>query len=410
MIQVPMNEVFRGANATRKRYRILKGSAGSGKSVNTALDFILKLSDERFKGANLLVVRKIEESNRDSTFSELFSAVRRIFGERAPEFWSARTTPLSMRCRTTGNAILFRGMNDANQREKMKSISFAQGKLTWIWVEEATELSESDIDLLDDRLRGELDNENLYYQMTLTFNPVSASHWIKRKFFDFENPDVFICHSTYRDNRFIDEAFRRRMILRREQDPEGYRVYGLGEWGETGGLILQNYTVREFDVSTARFDKKVYAQDFGFNHANCILDLGFYDSGLYVCGEIYEFSKDTSELIEIALRRGLSKHVVMWCDSAEPDRIRMWKKAGFRARPVKKEPGSVKAQIDYLKQLKIHIHPQCKNTIAEISRWRWQTSGKSGQYLDEPEPGFDDAMACLRYGVEEYRRGGMVTF
>ena len=27
----------------------------------------------------------------------------------------------------------------------------------------------------------------------------------------------------------------------------------------------------------------------------------------------------------------------MWCDSAEPDRIRMWKSAGFRAKAVVKE-------------------------------------------------------------------------
>ncbi len=45
----------------------------------------------------------------------------------------------------------------------------------------------------------------------------------------------------------------------------------------------------------------------------------------------------------------------MWCDSAEPDRIKMWRKAGYHAEPVVKEPG-VSAQIDYLKQMRIHIH------------------------------------------------------
>ncbi len=34
---------------------------------------------------------------------------------------------------------------------------FDKGKLTWIWVEEATELYEADVDILDDRLRGSLD-------------------------------------------------------------------------------------------------------------------------------------------------------------------------------------------------------------------------------------------------------------
>jgi phage terminase large subunit len=57
-IKVPFNCHFKDANQTKKRYRALKGSAGSGKSVNVAQNFIIKLSDPKYKGANLLVVRK----------------------------------------------------------------------------------------------------------------------------------------------------------------------------------------------------------------------------------------------------------------------------------------------------------------------------------------------------------------
>ena len=46
-------------------------------------------------------------------------------------------------------------------------------------------------------------------------------------------------------------------------DPEGYKIYGLGEWGEVGGLILKNYIIEEFDRSPERFDYMVNAQDFG---------------------------------------------------------------------------------------------------------------------------------------------------
>ena len=70
-----LNPVFKPVNESRQRYVIMKGSAGSGKSVNVANCFILKLSDPQFKGANLLCVRKIDESNRDSTFAELKKAI-----------------------------------------------------------------------------------------------------------------------------------------------------------------------------------------------------------------------------------------------------------------------------------------------------------------------------------------------
>lgn len=401
MAKIKFNKVFKEFNETKCRYRIAKGSAGSGKSVNIAMDLILKLSDTKYKGANLLVVRQTEASHKDSTFAELIGAINRM-GLQA--FWTYTTTPLTLTCKVTGNSIIFRGFNDMRARERVKSITFPRGKLTWIWAEEATEIMESDVDILDDRLRGKLDNPNLYYQMTFSFNPISASHWIKRKYWDYESPDIFKCSSTYLDNRFLDEAYHRRMMMRKEQDPEGFRIYGLGEWGETGGLILQNYVIEELPTDFDRYDSVHYAQDFGFNHANCILECGFKDGEIYILRELYEFEKDTDELIQLAEGKGFDRKKIMYCDSAEPDRIKMWQKAGYRARAVVKGSGSVKAQIDYLKQHRIHINGCCVNTIKEIQQWKWQKDTKTGLYTDEPVNVFDDAMAALRYCVEPYRQ------
>ena len=270
------NPVFRPVNEWRGRYRILKGSAGSGKSVNIAQDYIAKLSDPAYTGANLLVVRKIEETNRDSTFAELQAAIYRMFGPYADRFWKVNLNPLALECKITGNRIIFRGVKDQRQREKVKSITFKNGKLVWIWCEEATELLSEDVDILDDRLRGNLNelNPNLYYQITMTFNPVSATHWIKGRYFDKADPDVLAHHSTYKTNRFIDPAYFRRMERRKEEDPEGYRVYGLGEWGELGGLILTNFEVHDFKTGKDNFDAFYYGQDFGYRH---LLDEGRID-------------------------------------------------------------------------------------------------------------------------------------
>ena len=78
------------------------------------------------------------------------------------------------------------------------------------------------VDILDDRIRGNLNelNPNLYYQITMTFNPVSATHWIKGRYFDKVDPDVLAHHSTYKTNRFIDPAYFRRMERRKEEDPK----------------------------------------------------------------------------------------------------------------------------------------------------------------------------------------------
>lgn len=396
-----MNACFREVDRSDKRYIVMKGSAGSGKSMDTAQHYILRLMQE--PGRNLLCVRKSDVTNRDSTFAELTGAIYRMFGDKVPFYWIVRQSPLMLECRANGNRIIFRGINDDKQREKLKSITFKRGGLTDVWIEEATELTQSDFEIIDDRLRGELP-EGQFYQIRMTFNPVSATHWIKKVFFDVDDPNVLTHHSTYLDNRFIDDAYHARMQRRKEVDPDGYRIYGLGEWGEVGGLILSNYIVEDFDRSPEHFDYMVNAQDFGYNHANVIGEVGFKDGELYLCRELYVFEKDTEEIIQIAEGQ-FRRRLTMYCDSAEPDRIKMWKKAGYRAVPVKKEPGSVHAQIDYLKQHRIHIHPSCINTLKEIGQWKWKKDEKTGQYLDEPVNFFDDAMAMLRYAVEQERRG-----
>jgi phage terminase large subunit len=381
----------------------MKGSAGSGKSYDTAQNYILRLMQD--KGRNLVAMRKSDITNRDSTFAELTGAIYRMFGDKADLYWKINTSPLQLTCKANGNKIIFRGMNDEKQREKLKSITFQNGKLTDVWLEEATEFTQADVEIIDDRLRGELP-EGQFYQIRLTFNPVNKNHWIKKVFFDMSDPNVLTHHSTFLNNRFIDEAYRARMERRKLVDPEGYRIYGLGEWGEIGGLILSNYIVEDFDTSSSRFDYMVNAQDFGFNHANCIGEVGFKDGELYLCKELYVFEKDTAEIIQLANNKGFNKNLTMWCDSAEPDRIKMWQKAGYKARAVNKggSNGSIRAQIDHLKQHRIHIHPSCVNTIKEIQQWKWRKDEKTGEYLDEPVPFQDDAMAMLRYSIEQERR------
>lgn len=400
-LTIKANRVFKAPDQSQKRYIVMKGSAGSGKSVDTAQHYILRLMSD--PGRNLLCVRKSDVTNRDSTFAELQGAIFRMFGEQYKKYWYINSSDMRLECIANHNQIFFRGVNDEKQREKLKSIAVKRGKLTDVWIEEATELTQSDFEIIDDRLRGELP-KGQFYQIRLTFNPVSSSHWIKKHFFDRADPDVFTHHSTYKDNRFIDNAYYRRMERRKEVDPDGYRIYGLGEWGEVGGLILTNYVVEDFDTSPERFDYMVNSQDFGYNHADCIGEVGFKDGELYLCREIYEFEMDTGELIELADKRGFNKSLTMWCDSAEPDRIKMWRKAGYKARGVKKEPNSVRAQIDYLKLHKIHIHPSCVNTIKEIQQWKWKKNEKTNEYLDEPVNFFDDAMAMLRYSIEEERK------
>lgn len=413
-ITVKANPCFKEVDMSRERYIVMKGSAGSGKSVDTAQNYLLRLMQD--KGRNLVCIRKSDITNRDSTYAELTGAAYRMFGEQADRYWSIKQSPLSLTCRANGNQIIFRGVNDEKQREKLKSITFQRGKLTDVWIEEATEITQADFEIIDDRLRGELP-PGQFYQIRMTFNPVNRNHWIKKVFFDVPDPNVLTHHSTYLDNRFIDTAYHVRMARRKEVDPEGYQIYGLGEWGEVGGLILHNWKVEEISQDLNDYDDIAIGQDFGFNHANALLLLGIKDDNLYILQEVYVFEKETAEIIPLAVKAGFPKNRTMWCDSAEPNRIKAWRTAGFRARAVSKEQTTEKkyqsAQIDWLKGIvskdriihrMIYVHPSCVNTIKELQQWKWKKDERTGEYLDEPVPFQDDAMAALRYGVEGWRK------
>ena len=390
----------------------MKGSAGSGKSVDTAQNYILRLMQD--KGRNLVCIRKSDITNRDSTYAELTGAIYRMFGDKAKRYWNIKQSPLQLTCLSNGNQIIFRGVNDENQREKLKSITFQKGKLTDVWVEEATEITQADFEIIDDRLRGELP-PGQFYQIRMTFNPVNKNHWIKKVFFDIPDSNVLTHHSTYLGNRFIDNAYRQRMERRKLVDPEGYQIYGLGEWGEIGGLILHNWEVADISQNLNDYDDIAIGQDFGFNHANAILLLGIKDDNIYILKEVYVFEKETAEIIPLAQEAGIPTNKDMWCDSAEPDRIKTWKNAGYRAKGVDKggANGSVKAQIDWLKGVVrkdkaikriIRVYPSCVNTIKELQQWKWKKDEKTGEYLDEPVAFQDDAMAALRYGIEKWRK------
>ena len=120
----------------RERYIVLYGGAGSGKSFFAAQRTIYKLL--RQTCCNVLVVRACAATHRNSTFALLR---RVIAGWKLDRYFKVYEGELRIRCLLGGNEIVFRGLDDA---EKLKSITFARGDLTDIWVEEASEIKEAD--------------------------------------------------------------------------------------------------------------------------------------------------------------------------------------------------------------------------------------------------------------------------
>ena len=218
------NDVYLPYLDNTDRYLLFYGGGSSGKSYYIAQRFIYKLIHPT--RCNLLVVRQTGDTNRKSTFPLLKQV---ISNWNLAQHFKINESDMRIICKLTGNEVAFAGLDDV---EKIKSITFANGELTDIWVEEATECQEADINQLKVRLRGGKSKK----QMVLSFNPINIQHWIKKHFID--SGLATVCFSTYKDNKFLTDDDRKALEDLKHIDEYTYEVYCLGKWGILGKTVF----------------------------------------------------------------------------------------------------------------------------------------------------------------------------
>lgn len=248
-LEAESNLAFMPLYADTHRYLVLKGGGGSGKSIFAGRKIIERCISE--DNHRILVCRKVARTLRESCFQQL----RQQLSEAYPEIQvTINQSDMGIYFPHNRSRILFAGLDDV---EKLKSIY----AITGIWIEEASELLESDFDQLDIRLRGET---RYYKQIILSFNPISITHWLKRRFFDDPPKTATLSETTYKDNRFIDDEAKRVLEAFKNTDPYYYDVYCLGHWGVTGRTVFDARAVQSrlddnvMPVRTGRFE---YAYD-----------------------------------------------------------------------------------------------------------------------------------------------------
>ena len=218
------NDVYLPYLDNTDRYLLFYGGGSSGKSYYIAQRFIYKLIHPT--RCNLLVVRQTGDTNRKSTFPLLKQV---ISNWNLAQHFKINESDMRIICKLTGNEVAFAGLDDV---EKIKSITFSNGELTDIWVEEATECQEGDINQLKVRLRGGKSKK----QMVLSFNPINIQHWIKKHFID--SGLATVCFSTYKDNKFLTDDDRKALEDLKHIDEYTYEVYCLGKWGILGKTVF----------------------------------------------------------------------------------------------------------------------------------------------------------------------------
>ncbi len=345
----------------------------------------------------MLVVRKTFRTLKDSCYTELKWAIKRLGVE---QWWDCKESPLEITYRPTGQKIYFRGLDDPL---KVTSITVDTGVLCWMWIEEAYEITkESDFDTLDESIRGEVP-EGLFKQITLTFNPWNERHWIKRRFFDAQDPDILAMTTNYMCNEWLDAADKRVFETMKKNNPRRYRVAGLGDWGIVEGLVYENWIEQEFALDEMRNYKSAFGLDFGYTNDPSAFFVGFLDlenKKLYVWDEFYEKGLSNKRIFEKITSMGYGKERIT-ADSAEPKSIDELKSLGLRIQGAKKGKDSVTNGIQWIQDLQIIIHPRCVNFLTEISNYTWATD-KFGTLLNVPVDDFNHLMDAMRYALEKH--------
>ena len=398
---------------TKARYRIVKGSRASKKTVTTARQFIYNMM--KFPESNLLVVRKVGTTNKDSTFAELKKA---IYDLGVSDKWNTTVSPLEITYKKTGQKIVFRGLDDP---QKISGVTVSVGHLCWVWIEEAYEMkTEDEFDFIDESIRGILP-DHLWYQITMTLNPWNKHHWIKKRFFDpiygeegqvknpkMEQGDVFAMTTNYFSNEFIDKSFKRSMERMKENNPRRYRVAGLGEWGMSSGLIFENWIEGTFDEKQLMLQKgtqSIFGLDWGYTNdptAFIYLIVDRLNMKIYAIDEFYKKGLSNRKIAELIKYMGYQKEVIVG-DSSEPKSIDdLYDHGIWRIEAARKGRDSVLNGIQRIQDFQIIAdYSKTPNFCMELDNYIWDEKNKS-----KPADEFNHICDAMRYAFESYNDFG----
>lgn len=383
-VNIKFNPAYKKAHDTKARYRILMGGAGSGKSHFVSQELLINMLVNR--EYQYLVVRKTGKSLRQSVFRLLTTLISEYDLKR---YFIINNSDLSLHC-VNGSRLIMSGLDDV---EKLKSIA----GINRIWVEEASEITENDLNQLDLRMRG---INKIGYQMTLTFNPISELHWLKKVFFDIGRDNSYIQKTTYKDNKYLDEEYIRRLENLQHEDYQFYRIYTLGEWGSLGNVIFTNWDKADLTETSKTFDNFYNGIDFGFAEDPFCFIRVHYDKTnktVYVLEEIYQRELHNDKASDII--KSLIGNEIVTCDSAEPKSIAEIKRYGVNAKGAKKGKDSIMHGIKWLQSQRIIVDEKCTNFIKEISGYKWKED-KDGNIIPKPVEYNDHLIDAIRYALE----------
>ncbi len=269
-------------------------------------------------------------------------------------------------------------------------------KRKYLFLNEANELNYEDWIQLNIRTTG---------RVWIDYNPSDEYHWIYDKIIPRE--DCTFIKSTYLDNPFIEQNIIDEIERFKETDENYWRVYGLGERGQSKSVIFPN--ILEYKELPQGAKLKNIGLDFGYsNDPTAVVEVYELDNDRYYREILYRTGLTNSDIKNELINLGIDLRTKMICDSAEPKSIEELRRMGVNAHPVKKFQDSIRAGIDIMRTKKIHVHEFSVNLRKEFRNYKWMED-KNGNLLSKPVDLYNHAIDASRYALLQKTTSGKLT-
>lgn len=401
-MQQKVNEAYKPLFTSKKRYKILMGGRGAGRSTVASQRSIAKLvAPEYYRCA---IMRLVLGDIRNSIYREIT--------DRADENGIKDSLDINdsqMVIEYGANTINAVGFKKSSGEQKAKLKSLAN--YTEVIIEEADEVSEEDFMQLDDSIR----TVKADITIILLLNPPPKSHWIIRKWFDlfpvegvpdFYLPqlregikDVLFIRTSYKDNiKNIDAQTIDRYEGYKLTKPAHYYNMICGYVPETVvGKIYTNW----LEIDSIPHEARLIGRwlDFGYtNDPTACGDVYAYNGGYILDEQLYQTGL-TNPQIANSIKCMPEPQMVVVADSSEPKSIDEIKMYGLNIQPAVKGQGSVSQGIQAVQSVRISYTKRSVNIKKEYESYAWKVL-KDGETLNEPVDKFNHHMDGIRYVIQ----------
>ena len=396
-----VNEAYKELFTSNKRYIIMLGGRGAGRSTAASQYALSKmLAPEYFRCA---IMRYVLGDIRNSIYREIIDRV-----EESEVKGMMDINETMMTIKYGQNMINAQGFKKSSGEQKAKLKSLAN--YNCVIIEEADEISQEDFMQLDDSLRTIKED----IKIILLLNPPNRDHWIIKKWFDlmpteaenFYQPvlkeeyiesTVFI-NTNYKDNIMnMDGATVDRYEKYKEYNTEHYYSAIKGYVPETlVGKIYSGWQKIDKIPHEARLVG--YGLDFGWSPDPTALVACYFYNGGYIFEEKLYQTEINAEQLAVFLKTLPYAPIV--ADSASPAIIEELRLKGVRIVPVEKGQGSVAYGIGAVKGIKISYPKDSINLENEYANYAWKKNKSTGENMGVPNSRYPDhILDAIRYVV-----------